>query len=104
MKQQRVCTDRDSRGEILRGTTHSTILVRSPDSRYFKEALFILRDDCAQAALSDASILAQAERAACRFAAAALPRSRSRKSPIMFAAVVIISAAAVAAALILTLF
>ncbi len=50
---------------VVKGTTHRVIVVKSPDERYFEEAIFIVRDDILQERGADsAAVLKEARKAA----------------------------------------
>lgn len=60
--------------EPIRGTTHRMIVVKPPDSRIFKEAVFILRDDYFSEGVSEKQLLREAREAARAYTASVLPR------------------------------
>lgn len=69
---------RSDRGEVIRGTAGNAIIVKSPDTEYFKEAIFILREDAlTRSGVSRKQILRDAKRAAGAYTASRVPR-RSR--------------------------
>lgn len=58
--------------EIMRGTAHRVIVVKSPDERIFKEAVFILRDDYFASQRSERELMREALRCAGDFTASAV--------------------------------
>ncbi len=53
----------EARGELMvKGVAKRIIVVKNPDQRYFEQAIFILRSDCA--GVSEKEVLRQARRAA----------------------------------------
>lgn len=68
--------------DVIKGTAHRIIVVKSPDTRLFTEAVFVVRDDIFRDGVSEKELMRQAEEAAKAFTAAALPAAR-RKFPYM---------------------
>lgn len=62
--------------EIMRGTAHRVIVVKSPDEKIFKEAVFILRDDYFASKRSERELMREALRCAGNFTAAAVPKRK----------------------------
>ena len=68
--------DRGREGEVIRGSAGNVIIVKSPNTEYFKEAIFILCDDLfTRRGVSSEQILRQARRAAWEYTAHAPPSS-----------------------------
>lgn len=68
--------DRGREGEVIRGSAGNVIIVKSPNTEYFKEAIFILCDDLfTRRGVSSGQILRQARRAAWEYTAAHAPPS-----------------------------
>ena len=64
-------TDREG---VIKGTAGNAIIVKSPDTEYFKEAIFILRDEAfTRAGVSRKQLLREARRAAGSYAASCMP-------------------------------
>ena len=59
----------DSAGkEVIRGCAGNVIIVKSPNTEYFKEAIFILCDDLlSRRGVSEQQLLDEARRAACAY-------------------------------------
>ena len=61
----------DTRGgaQVIKGITHRVVVVKSPDDRYFEEAIFVIRDDILLSKGADsAMILKEARRVARSYA------------------------------------
>lgn len=69
-------TEKTAFSALLRGTSHRVIVVPSPDTRIFKEAVFILRDDYFTDGVSESKLLREAEKCARSFTASAVPARR----------------------------
>lgn len=78
--------------EIMRGTAHRVIVVKSPDERIFKEAVFILKDDYFVSQRSERELMREALRCAGDFTAAAVPNRRKVPLwpiiPLLFAVII----------------
>jgi hypothetical protein len=62
--------------EVIQGSAGNVIIVKSPNTEYFKEAIFILCDDLfTRRGVSSAQILRQARREAWEYTAAHAPPS-----------------------------
>ena len=60
--------------EVIQGSAGNVIIVKSPNTEYFKEAIFILCDDLfTRRGVSSAQILREARRAAWEYTAAHTP-------------------------------
>jgi len=73
--------------EVIKGCSRRVIVVKSPDSRLFEEAIFILRDDVFKnRQKSDRQILTEARAAADKYlqSAAVKTRFRFRRFPAPF--------------------
>lgn len=74
--------------EIIRGTSHRVIVVRSPDSRIFEQAIFIMRDDyTGSGGSSPGELLRQAKASAENSVTSLLPPRRHDILPYVTAAV-----------------
>lgn len=63
--------------EVIKGTAGNAIIVKSPDTEYFREAIFILRDDAsARPGLSRSELLAEARTAAEGYCRPLVPERR----------------------------
>lgn len=61
--------------EVIKGTAGNVIIVRSPNTEYFKEAIFILCDDLfTRRGMSREALLREARRAACGYVEAHTPK------------------------------
>ena len=68
--------ERGREREVIRGSAGNVIIVKSPNTEYFKEAIFILCDDLfTRRGVSSAQILREARRAAWEYTAAHTPPS-----------------------------
>lgn len=68
--------ERSREREVIRGSAGNVIIVKSPNTEYFKEAIFILCDDLfTRRGVSRAQILREARRAAWEYTAAHTPPS-----------------------------
>ena len=60
--------------EVIRGSAGNVIIVKSPNTEYFKEAIFILCDDLfSRRGVSRQQLLAEARRAAADYCAGLIP-------------------------------
>lgn len=70
---------------MVKGTSHRVIVVKSPDKRYFEEAIFVVRDEILRERGADsAAILREAQAIANAYMGKrgrALPRSPKRERP-----------------------
>ena len=67
--------DRGREGEVIRGSAGNVIIVKSPNTEYFKEAIFILCDDLfTRRGVNRAQILREAQQAAWGYTAAHTPQ------------------------------
>lgn len=67
------CSDND-RKEVIQGSAGNVIIVKSPNTEYFKEAIFILCDDLfARSGVDRKELLRQARRAACEYVSDRVP-------------------------------
>lgn len=66
--------------DVIKGTAHRIIVVKSPDTRLFTEAVFVVRDDVFREGVSEKELMRQAGEAAKAFTAAAIPAAK-RKIP-----------------------
>ena len=80
--------------DVIKGTAHRIIVVKSPDTRLFSEAVFVVRDDVFHEGVSEKELMRQAGEAAKAFTAAALPVVR-RKFPYMLLVPMVMILAAV---------
>ena len=63
-----------SQKEVIQGSAGNVIIVKSPNTEYFKEAIFILCDDLfARRGVDRAQLLRQAESAAADYVSARVP-------------------------------
>jgi len=53
--------------ELVKGITRRVIVVKSPDPRYFEEAIFIVKEDVSVSGVDATAILKEAETVAMRF-------------------------------------
>lgn len=74
--------------EIMRGTSHRVIVVQSPDTRIFKEAVFILRDDYFDSHRSEKELMREAAACAGAFTASAVPKRRKVPYWLIFAGII----------------
>jgi hypothetical protein len=65
----------DSGGkEVIQGSAGNVIIVKSPNTEYFKEAIFILCDDLfARSGVNRKELMRQARRAACEYVCERVP-------------------------------
>lgn len=70
---------------VVKGTTHRIIVVKSPDKRYFEEAIFVVRDEVLREKGADsAAILREAHKVANSYMGKyrpALPLKQKERSP-----------------------
>ena len=58
----------DEEKEVIQGVAGNVIIVKSPNTEYFKEAIFILCDDLlSRSGVSEQQLLDEARRAACAY-------------------------------------
>lgn len=63
--------------EVISGSAGNVIIVKSPNTEYFKEAIFILCDDLfTREGVSRSQLLREARRAACAYTASHTPPRR----------------------------
>lgn len=66
--------ERGVQGEVIKGTAGNVIIVKSPNTEVFKEAIFILRDDLfTRPGTNRGEVLQQARQAACAYVEAHTP-------------------------------
>ena len=53
---------------MVKGITRRVIVVKSPDPRYFEEAIFIVKEDVSLAGVDTDHILREAQTVACNYA------------------------------------
>lgn len=80
--------------DVIKGTAHRIIVVKSPDTRLFTEAVFVVRDDIFREGVSEKELMRQAADAAKAFTAAALPCVRRRFPYLLLAPMAAVLAAA----------
>lgn len=61
---------------VVKGTTHRIIVVKSPDKRYFEEAIFVVRDDVLRERGADSAAVLKEAR---KIAGSYMGRSRKNK-------------------------
>ncbi len=67
---------------VVKGTTHRVIVVKSPDARYFEEAIFIVRDDVLRERGADsAAILKEARKIANSYVSRTPPKLNKLQNP-----------------------
>ena len=80
---------------MVKGTSHRVIVVKSPDKRYFKEAIFIVRDDIfREFGADEESVLREARKIANSYIGRLKTRRRDRTSAILRLPVPIFAAGA----------
>jgi len=76
---------------LIKGVSKNVVVIRSPDPRYFEQAIFILRDDVVkQGGNSRERILEEAERVACEYLKNCKLRRFKGVSPVLIASVSVV--------------
>ena len=80
---------------VVKGTSHRVIVVKSPDKRYFKEAIFIVRDDIfRESGANEESVLREARKIANSYMGRLKTRRNGRTNAILRLPVPIFAAGA----------
>jgi hypothetical protein len=77
---------------IIKGVSKNVVVIRSPDPRYFEQAIFILRDEVVkQGGNTRERILQEAERVACEYLKTCkLKKMKQHISPLLIATISVI--------------